>query len=911
MITGLDWTELPRATARDILAQLLNVTDSRKRLLKVRGKSATLPFYKSWRLVWLVVEPEGEEDRTLEDVLAMWHEGEKPLLLDGSSAPMHEVNEKEHLQLEEPHVADYIRYFLLGLTANDHPFLLFERSPRVVTAKDRKLIELAMPLTAAGLADDGAWKYEGTVIYEDTLFKAVFAVKADGEMTMLDDEPLFNPMPRRLQPAQPTLGIGRMLSTYLAQLLGSTPQVKGAAKSTSAPRRKRVRQRRPTIVELVELLLQAALRAQSENRLLTYFNANQRNYHYLQRFAALLEGASPVVVVETNIPFVEETIGQIVNDLRAPQPPLTISQGQIVTDGNGTDVVGHFSLPSQGPAIVLLPLQVYPRALQVERLAFDIAALDLAAIIACQRFGDLPESLRRYADLVLRLPQIDDEIFEDVFERVIGKPPPATWQAGGTEWVKHILHTDFEHPRRMQLSPAKAFAYVRDQVADRLRSVTPDSERGLDGLYGMGEGRMWAEDLIADIHAAIAGTLPWSQVDRGALLVGPPGTGKTSLANAIAKNCGVKFIKGSAASWMAEGVSLGPHIAAIRRTFQEARDYAPAILFIDEIDSLGSREKFEGDRNSVYQTEVINAVLEQMQGLDPEAPVVVIGATNHEDAVDPALRRAGRLDRVIRIPRPNSAALGEIYRSYIEKLGPEVALDPGLDTKALGKLSVGLTGADVERIVRGASRRARKARRAMSQTDVIDEITNKPIGSEAVVALTPDDIERTATHEAGHALALFLSASKGADIGFVSVIPRENGTLGFVQPMPDERVHLTRRDYEERLDVFVAGRAAEELRYGKDGITSGATNDLEGATELVTRMVTQLGLPGSGRLLVSSSMSNADTAHAEAALAQAYQRAFKKLKSHRKQLEALTRVLADRQELTGDEARKILSGGTT
>jgi ATP-dependent Zn protease len=457
------------------------------------------------------------------------------------------------------------------------------------------------------------------------------------------------------------------------------------------------------------------------------------------------------------------------------------------------------------------------------------------------------------------------------------------------------------------LPPGKAFAYIRAQVGDRLQSVDPGIGLGLSDLHGLGEAREWAEDLIADIHAAIAGKLPWSQVDRGALLVGAPGTGKTTLAKAIAKGCGVKFIQASASGWMAEGVSLGPHISAIRKTFSEARDYAPSILFIDEIDSLGSREKFSGDNNSIYQTEVVNAVLEQIQGLDPAAPVFVIGATNLEDNVDPALRRAGRLDRVIRIPRPNSAALDHIYRYYLTALGPGIPVDPALDTLALGKLSVGLTGADVERIVRGASRRARKGGRPMSQTDVIDEITNKPRGSEAVLTLTPADIERTATHEAGHALALFLSASKGSDIGFVTIVPRDNGTLGFVQPLPDERVHLTRKDYEEQLDVFVAGRAAEELKYGKEGVSSGASTDLQGATVLVTRMVTQLGLPGSGKLLVSESMSAADTAQAEAALAQAYQRTLKKLKSHGKQLDRLAKALADRQELTGNEAREVLS----
>ena len=231
------------------------------------------------------------------------------------------------------------------------------------------------------------------------------------------------------------------------------------------------------------------------------------------------------------------------------------------------------------------------------------------------------------------------------------------------------------------------------------------------------------------------------------------GTGhrQETLAKAIAKDCGVRFISASAASWQAAGKSLGPHISAIRRTFSEARNYAPSILFIDEIDSIGNREDFVGGNNAVYQTEVVNAVLEEIAGLDPAAPVIVIGATNHEERVDPALRRSGRLDRVIRIPRPNSAALDHIYRYYIGALGTGTPLDPALDTGALARLSVGLTGADVERIVRGAARRARKANRALSQIDVLAEITDKPRGPDALRILTPTELARTAVHEAGHA----------------------------------------------------------------------------------------------------------------------------------------------------------------
>jgi ATP-dependent Zn protease len=396
-------------------------------------------------------------------------------------------------------------------------------------------------------------------------------------------------------------------------------------------------------------------------------------------------------------------------------------------------------------------------------------------------------------------------------------------------------------------------------------------------------------------------------VDRGALLVGAPGTGKTTLAKAIAKDCGVRFISASAASWQAAGESLGPHISAIRSTFSEARNYAPSILFIDEIDSIGNREDFVGGNNAVYQTEVVNAVIEEMAGLDPAAPVIVIGATNHEERVDPALRRSGRLDRVIRIPRPNSAALDHIYRYYIGALGTGTPLDPALDTGALARLSVGLTGADVERIVRGAARRARKANRALSQIDVLAEITDKPRGPDALRILTPTELARTATHEAGHALALFLSESKGSEIGFVSIVPRDEGVLGFVVPFSDERVHLTRRDLEAKLDGFLAGRAAEELIYGPDQVSGGAERDLQFATELVIRMVTKLGLGGSGRLQWSEAASAADMALVEATLSQSYDRVLDALRKQRPPLEALAQVLVDRQELTGDEVRGLLS----
>ena len=198
----------------------------------------------------------------------------------------------------------------------------------------------------------------------------------------------------------------------------------------------------------------------------------------------------------------------------------------------------------------------------------------------------------------------------------------------------------------------------------------------------------------------------------------------------------------------------------------------------------------------------------------------------------------------------------------------------------------------------------------LSQVDVIDEITNKPRGSRTSLRLTPADIERTATHEAGHALAAFLGGSKGLGHRLRDASSRATTARSGSSPRcRTSACHLTRRDYEDKLDVFLAGRAAEELKYGKDGVSSGASSDLRAATELVTQMVTQLGLGGSGRLLWSESLSPSDVEIANSALTQSYNRVLARLKKNEGRLATLAQAMVTRQELAGDEVRAILEGG--
>jgi AAA+ superfamily predicted ATPase len=905
MIERLEWQALSERDALSLLARLLNADDvSQLSALTVSGRVAPVPCYSGYRLVHLqgaflpIVEHR-------EDLYALWGEDGELFLLDGTSNPIYAANDRERLQLTEATVADYVRLFCFAVRGAEGPFSLFEAPSEAALKEAPELAATAKPLAVTGRNAEGHFLLDATVVYGGAVFDAQFAVAVDGAISMVDDQPLRHESAAKYVPALPELGKGSLLRVHVAAVKAgiATPNFlqRGEAKTEDRPGLSDA----PALVVIVEQLLERALRNQSHNRLIETFNATLPAGDILDQFAELMVKASPVVIVETSIPFVEETIGQIIalraRDARLPRYAAKFS---------GDDMPLTLSLPDEGPGLVLVPLQVYRSISQVERVAFEIATADFAAIIACDRFEHLPEALRRLKDVLLRLPSIDAELFETIFARVMGEPLPSDWRNGGDVWVKHVLHTDFEHPRRMKLPRDAALDYVRAQVMERLQAVTAEHALSLKDLHGLGEARQFAEDLIADIHAAMRGELPWSQVDRGALLVGPPGTGKTTLARAIARDCGVRFINASAAGWQAEGVSLGPHIAAIRRTFAEARAYAPSILFIDEIDSLGNREQFAGTHNSIYQTEVVNAVLEQMQGLDPAAPVFVIGATNHEQNVDTALRRSGRLDRIVRIPRPNSESLAKIYAHYISKLDEVDGLEgsggaTALDLNRLGKLSIGLTGADVERIVRGAARRARKARRSLKEEDLLAEITNKPRNEANNLRLTPQELERTAVHEAGHALALFLSASQGADIGFVSIVPRDDGTLGFVAPLPDERVHLTREDYCERIEVYLAGRAAEELHYGKEHVSGGVVSDLRAATAIATRMVTQLGLGGQS-LYWGEAITPAGVQAAEAILQSGYERILGKLGAHRHLLNALSDALIERQELAGDEVRALL-----
>jgi len=854
---------------------------------------AGLSFYPDTRLAWLLVPTKAGP---IVDVFTLVTDTSS-FLLDGTSAPVHAANAAEGLELTADSAADYLRFFLFAVRGDGGPFILLEE-PSGAQARETR----APALEPAGVDEQGRFRFRAVIAYENSAFKCTLAVSSSGEAEMLDDIPTTLDVPPEGLPTLPDLKRGALLAAAGAADASSTA---GATDDEPLPPEVSV------LRVLIQMLLEQAVAAQATHTLLHHFNATTSASSRLAQFAKFVLTASPVVAIESAIPFVEEEIAQIVLAQAGEFMPRTqLVRGRAHIEG-GDDTRLLLKVPDEGPAIVLIPFHSYRSIVDVERVAHEIASREISVFVGCERVRDLPDSLRSAIDLTLRLPDLTPASFESMFRFVMGAPPPPDWTASETFWVAHVLHTDLQQPKHLGLPPAEAFAYVRDRVTERLRSVDPLPGPGLADLHGLGEARQFAQDLIADIHAALDGRLAWQDVDRGVLLVGAPGTGKTTLARAIAKDCRVKFVNASAASWQAAG-HLGDHIRAIRGDFAQARRHAPAILFIDEIDSVGNREQFTG-ANAQYSLQVVNAVLEQMQTLDPEAPVIVIAATNDASRVDPALRRAGRLDRSIQIPYPNVDGLVSIFQHYLRLHATDGQLATNLDVRLAAELSLGSTGADVEQMVRGAARRARKAGHAVTQADLIAEVTGKPRDAAMSLRLTTDEIERLSVHEAGHALARCLSATRGADITFVSIVPRSDGTLGFVASAASDRTLMTRREYMEQLEVVLAGRASEELRFGEDGVTGGAggnmpNSDLAVATRMATQLIGQYGLGSDRKLLWTETLTASQLPLVEQALRDAYGSVMTKLRSNESRLLVLAQELRQRQELTGADVRAIVDG---
>lgn len=393
-------------------------------------------------------------------------------------------------------------------------------------------------------------------------------------------------------------------------------------------------------------------------------------------------------------------------------------------------------------------------------------------------------------------------------------------------------------PRDLMFAALKKNSTAADAIR-RLAAVSPVSgnakplaERSLrlEELHGYGAAKDWGLQLAKDLAAWKAGVLKWSEIDRGLLLSGPPGVGKTIFAKALAETCGVNFVATSVAQWQATG-HLGDLLKAMRADFATAVDKAPSILFLDELDSIGDRSTFTGEYAS-YSIQVVNGLLEALDGSARRDGLVVIGATNYPEKVDAAVRRPGRLDRHCVIGMPSAAERVAIVE---QMLGQQLS-----DLDELGPMTEAMSGADLALMVRDAKKQARREERQLVLSDLTSQLPD-------LLPITGDYRHAIAVHEAGHAIVgNELGLGRFLGVGVVKQLnPRfpVQSAGGAIFEFPTLRVRNAQQ-YRDDICLLMAGIAAERVIFGShvDGCGIGPTSDLALATDLAVRMETRIGM---------------------------------------------------------------------
>ena len=467
-----------------------------------------------------------------------------------------------------------------------------------------------------------------------------------------------------------------------------------------------------------------------------------------------------------------------------------------------------------------------------------------------------------------------------------------------------------------------------------MRSLSKKMGGGIGGIGGIGEskakvymekstgvtfadvaGQDEAKESLVEIidflhnpqkYAAIGAKLP-----KGALLVGPPGTGKTLLAKAVAGEASVPFFSISGSDFVEMFVGVGA--SRVRDLFQQAAKVAPAIIFIDEIDAIGrTRDSKFGGNDEREQT--LNQLLAEIDGFDSSKGVVILAATNRPEILDKALLRAGRFDRRIIVDRPNLAGRYQTLRVHTKN----IKLAEDVDLHKIAQATAGAVGADLANLVNEAALRAvRMGRKAVNQQDLLTSFELVIAGTEKKGTVLTDTEKRIVSyHEVGHALVAALQ-KHSQPVSKITIVPHTSGALGYTMQMPEEEKFLSsREELIVELQTMLGGRAAEQVVFGI--ATTGASNDIERATELARKMVTQYGMSDKLGLMALSTVSNpyldgstmmncADSTSSAAdeeihkLLMDCYADAKKLLVEHRSLLDEIAMYLLSKETITGDE----------
>ncbi len=474
--------------------------------------------------------------------------------------------------------------------------------------------------------------------------------------------------------------------------------------------------------------------------------------------------------------------------------------------------------------------------------------------------------------------------------------------------------------RQMQAGSGRAMGFGKSKaklLTERHGRVTFEDVAGVD------EAKADLQEIVEFLRDPQKFQRLGGRIPRGCLLVGPPGTGKTLIARAVAGEANVPFFTISGSDFVEMFVGVGA--SRVRDMFEQAKKNAPCIIFIDEIDAVGRHRGAGLGGGNDEREQTLNQLLVEMDGFEANEGIIIIAATNRPDVLDPALLRPGRFDRQIVVPNPDVAGREKILRVHMRK----VPLAPDVDAKVIARGTPGFSGADLANLVNEAALlAARRNKRLVTQSEFEDAKDKVMMGAERrSMAMTEEEKLATAYHEAGHAIVNVL-VPHNDPLHKVTIIPRGRA-LGVTMSLPErDKLSYSKQWCEARLAMTFGGRVAEQLIYGKDHLNTGAASDIQQATTMARRMVTEWGMSEKlGPLLYSENQQEVFLGHAitqhqnmseETArlideevrriVTAGYDKAWEVLSANRDKLESVTQALMEFETISGDECVTVMRG---
>ena len=438
-------------------------------------------------------------------------------------------------------------------------------------------------------------------------------------------------------------------------------------------------------------------------------------------------------------------------------------------------------------------------------------------------------------------------------------------------------------------------------------------------VAGEDEAKESLSEIVDYLHNPAKYADAGASMPKGVLLVGPPGTGKTMLAKAVAGEANVPFFSISGSEFVEMFVGMGA--SKVRDLFKQAKEKAPCIVFIDEIDAIGQKRNSGVSGGNDEREQTLNQLLTEMDGFEDNTGVIILAATNRPESLDPALTRPGRFDRRVPVELPDLAGREAILKVHAKKI--KTAEDVNFHT--IARMAAGASGAELANIINEAALRAvRNGRTIVNEADLEESIEVVIAGYQKKSAVLSDQEKHiVAYHEIGHALVAALQ-SHSAPVQKITIIPRTSGALGYtMQVDTGDKYLMSKQELENKIATFTGGRAAEEVVFGE--VTTGASNDIEQATKLARGMITRYGMSDDFDMVALETVNNqylgGDASLACSAQTQReidlktvelikvqHEKAIKLLRDNREKLDELAKYLYEKETITGDEFMAILNG---